>query len=89
MPTSQILGTATAAPVFAYISTLLVYLINGVAFHCWVDPTASGALAGSVTAAWTCPMHLPDFVSTAVQGIVTFLGTAATGWLIGPPKTGG
>lgn len=84
IPTAKVLGASAAAPVGAYLGTIVIYLINGIAFHCWIDPTAAASATSATAATWTCPMHLPDFVSTAVEGIVTFVTSLSTGYFIPP-----
>lgn len=86
----QVVTGAASASIWAYLSTIVVYIINGMVFHCWIDPEAASSGASAVTAAWTCPMHLPTFITTAIEGILTSAGTFLVGYYTpntnkGPP----
>lgn len=81
-PIAKVIGASAAAPVGAYLGTIVIYLLNGIFFHCWIDPTNAATATATAAATWTCPMHLPDFVSTAIEGVVTFVTSLATGYFM-------
>lgn len=76
----QVVTAAGSASVWAYLATIVVYLLNGLIFHCWIDPDAATSGGSAIAAVWTCPMHLPSFVTTALQGILTAGGTFLVGY---------
>lgn len=76
----QVITAGASASIWAYLSTILIYLINGFVFHCWIDPETASAGTAATAAAWTCAMHLPSGITTAVQGIVTSGGTFLVGY---------